>query len=352
MRKRAGVLAIVSGLVSATAGLVAPSVAHANVSCGQTITTNTVLTGDVGPCANGGIIVGADNITLDLNGYRVFGTAPAADGVGIYLENRRGVTVKNGWVTDFDGGVVIRYGRGNTVTGIKAYDNLGSSLGHPPATGTSFGDGIAIQASTHNSIVGNEAVNNGPFSGIGIYQQTDSDHPGFVTGPAGYNLVDRNIVRDNNACRASGFCDNDGIRVEPNVARGNVISNNVVTGSGLDGISLFGGVRGTLVIRNIASDNGVTNDLGDGIRVFGPSNIIQYNQTDGNASGGVSVARRTGFGGGSFPPANPNGRGNVMFGNTASGNGIFDLWDSNPNCVTSLWRGNSGTLVSPPCTLN
>lgn len=159
-------------------------------------------------------------------------------------------------------------------------------------------------------------------------------------------------MRDNNACRASGFCDNDGIRVEPNVARGNVISNNVVTGSGLDGISLFGGVRGTLVIRNIASDNGVTNDLGDGIRVFGPSNIIQYNQTDGNASGGVSVARRTGFGGGSFPPANPNGRGNVMFGNTASGNGIFDLWDSNPNCVTSLWRGNSGTLVSPPCTLN
>lgn len=38
------------------------------MTCGQTILVSTVLDSNVGPCATG-ITIGADNITLDLNGF-------------------------------------------------------------------------------------------------------------------------------------------------------------------------------------------------------------------------------------------------------------------------------------------
>ncbi|MDQ4068485.1 MAG: right-handed parallel beta-helix repeat-containing protein, partial [Actinomycetota bacterium] len=102
--------------------------AAAHVSCGQTITQNTVLDSDVGPCPAGGngIIIGADNIALDLNGHRVLGTPNVInDGAGIYILGRTGVTVRNGTIRDFDCGVAIEGGSGNTVTGIRAQDNIG-----------------------------------------------------------------------------------------------------------------------------------------------------------------------------------------------------------------------------------
>jgi hypothetical protein len=53
-----------------------------------------------------------------------------------------------------------------------------------------------------------------------------------------------------------------------------------------------------------------------------------------------------------FPATNPNGRNNLLLRNTAVGNGLFDLWDSNPGCDNNVWRQNRGQKVSPPCTLN
>ncbi len=45
------------------------------LSCGQTITQSTVLENDLTGCPNNGIVIGANNITLDLNGHTVAGTA-------------------------------------------------------------------------------------------------------------------------------------------------------------------------------------------------------------------------------------------------------------------------------------
>ncbi|MCA1683588.1 MAG: hypothetical protein LC708_00425, partial [Actinobacteria bacterium] len=97
------------------------------LACGATITTDTVLENDVGPCENGGLVIGANNITLDLNGHQVFGRPGPTDGVGILLTTRTGVTVKNGTVHNFDGGVVIDGGSNNRVLYITARDNIGRS---------------------------------------------------------------------------------------------------------------------------------------------------------------------------------------------------------------------------------
>ncbi|HSH61086.1 MAG TPA: hypothetical protein VK988_15895, partial [Acidimicrobiales bacterium] len=113
-----------------------PANAAATVTCGETITKNTTLTADVGPCAADGIIIGADNITLNLNGRRVFGNSDqgaSGEFAAIRLAGRTGVTVtghpgksgKTGTVSGFEAGVVIDGGSANTVQNVTARDNIG-----------------------------------------------------------------------------------------------------------------------------------------------------------------------------------------------------------------------------------
>ena len=348
------IAALLAGATAVTLPTIAGAQAQVSgpLTCGQTITQSTTLTANVGPCTNNGIIVGANNITLDLNGFRIFGTAGiSGDGAGVLLQNRTGVTVQNGEITDFDGGVVILGGSGNTVTQIRARNNLGRANG---TTGPNalYGDGILVQGSSSNRIISNHTDNNGPFSGIGVIRG-DSDHPAMAPADAPFNLIQGNTVTNNVACRRASTCDNDGIRIEPNVTDTQIIGNQVI-GNGLDGISLFGGTTRNLVSRNNVSANGYLGAVpGDGIRVFGSGNTIEFNTAHRNRAAGISVARRTGqFG--SFPATNPNGRNNVLRGNQAFGNGVFDLWDSNrnPDCDGNVWTGNTAGTVSPPCTLN
>lgn len=139
------------------------------VTCGQTITQNTVLTADVGPCpANlgNGIIIGADNITLDLNGHQVLGTPGLLnDAAGIYVFRRTGVTVKNGTVRDFDCGVAIEGGSGNTVTSIYAHDNIGG------VGASRCGEGVAILSSQNNRSCATCSSTTGPSAGWGCTQR-------------------------------------------------------------------------------------------------------------------------------------------------------------------------------------
>src|SRR5919109_3284276 len=50
------------------------------VSCGETITTDTTLHTDLLNCKNNGIVIGADGITLELNGHLIDGDGTPAAG--------------------------------------------------------------------------------------------------------------------------------------------------------------------------------------------------------------------------------------------------------------------------------
>ena len=70
---------------------------------GDTVTKDTRLTGDLSGSGSG-LIVGADGITIDLNGYALTMTG----GSGWGIDNSKGydnVTVKNGTIEGFDKGV-------------------------------------------------------------------------------------------------------------------------------------------------------------------------------------------------------------------------------------------------------
>ena len=70
--------------------------------CGDTITTDTTLHKDLVNCPNNGIVIGADNVTLDLNGHTIDGDGTPSAGcdpntefcdVGVVNVGHDGVTV-------------------------------------------------------------------------------------------------------------------------------------------------------------------------------------------------------------------------------------------------------------------
>lgn len=343
-------------LVGAAVTLVAPAAQAFHVACGQTITQNTTLDADIGPCSSGGIIIGADNVLVNLGGHTISGTPTRGDGAGILIQGRTGVAVSNGVVTGFDGGVVIEGGSGNSVNEIQAIDNIGGS----PAR---YGDGIAIESSKNNKVVSSVARNNGPFSGIGIYSLVDSDHPRSTTGVSSGNVISDSEIRGNVISRsgvstAPSGTDNDGIRVENN-STGNTFARNVVSDNGLDGISLFRGSANNTIQSNTVEHNGFFRTAarrGSGIIVFNEANnnTIQSNTVRGNADNGIALR----------PPLGtvPGSTGNRVVQNTSVGNvalptipsanfgPAFDLNDGNANCDSNRWFGNRYRTANPACT--
>ncbi|MGI9022221.1 MAG: PA domain-containing protein [Acidimicrobiales bacterium] len=212
------------GAVVTTAG--PASAAH--VGCGAVITTNTTLDSDIGPCPASGLTVTASNTTLNLNGHRVFAANGEGDHAGIILKRVKNVSVKNGTVEGFDAGVLIAQGSGNFVSALTLRDNINDGLGGA----CNLGDGITIRNSDNNRIVNNQLFHNGPFGGISLVTDSDS------------NLIKSNHVEDSNVVGVG--CGNpnqdEGIRIEGPGANYNRVEDNTVIRGLLAGIGLHGNV--------------------------------------------------------------------------------------------------------------
>ncbi|MDQ4132574.1 MAG: right-handed parallel beta-helix repeat-containing protein, partial [Actinomycetota bacterium] len=323
--------------------------------------------GPVGPCPTDGIIIGADNITLDLGGFTVSGVAgKLSQGVGVRLAGHSGVTVTNGTVTKFKAGVAIENGASNTVSNVRAVENTG-------------GDGIVISGATsdNNRVVGNHVARNGPFDGIGVFGGTSADK---VTGTE----ISGNAVLDNADNGQTG-----GIRLE-NWTWYTTVSNNTVKGSALEGIATFADTQFTTITGNLVEGNGFNTETdnpraGDGIRAFPRSanHTIANNTVRNNGGNGIFVNGPLTLGNGTPVPGSTN---NTISGNTSTGNNAkptirvseeriylegrmsasvtvngqtttvptvapaYDLRDGNPDCDNNTWSNNTyGTRNPASC---
>lgn len=266
-------VAVTTALLLVSAGLIGTAAAG-HVMCGDTITQDTTLDSDVGPCLGptSGIVIGSDGVTLDLNGHEVIGD-PNLDGEGaqgIIIENRQAVTVTSsqpgGTVRDFDAGVNISGSSNVTIKNIAARDNIGSSS-------SAFGDGIVLFNSPDNLIKNNEVDHNGPFDGIGV----------VGAGSTG-NTVESNTVVNNDIPSSATVNQDDGIRLEPDTTK-NIVRNNTVIDNGLDGIAVFADSTGNTLQGNEVRHNGYHDKAhrkGDGIRVFERGNDTTINTTPSN----------------------------------------------------------------------
>lgn len=342
--------------------------AASDISCGTTITANTALTHDLGPCIGDGLRIGADNITLDLNGHRLFGVQGLDDigGEGVELVGHSGVTITSsasgGQIDHFDAGVVIdgtgASTSGNTVSNLTIRDNFPETL-----LGSDFGDGVTITGkfADNTSILNNSVINNGPFSGISTFGATSADK---ITGL----VVSGNTITDNN----SQSTQTSGIRLE-NWTWDATLSDNTITGSSLDGISLFADTQNVDALNNTVSGNGFTDTTathrrGNGIHLFARTkfDLIQGNTVTGNAGHGIRLDGAVkSLTTGAITVAGANDH--EIVSNTATGNDQADdpgqlpgandhndLNDANrdPDCDNNSWRGNTWGAAGavPSCT--
>jgi parallel beta-helix repeat protein len=346
--------------------------AAGRVSCGQVITRSTTLTRDVGPCPADGIIIGADDIRLNLNGHTVSGDPGVGDGnaagirvpfkTGVKITGHPGKSGKTGTVTGFDAGVFVNGGSKNTVENLVARDNIGPGPDEEegplapgaPSNDAVLSDGIVLFHSAENRILNNLVTHNGPYDGIGVLG-VDSNG----------NLIQGNTVEETRLTERFFTFDGVGIiinnfldefqtprRGEP--IRNNDVIDNVVRRNDNAGISNITNI-GARVVGNTVQDNGQRGESCSGGRFgsepfcqpFGISSngigftagpiaprvtraLVQGNTVTGNTGNGIEIETEQ----------------NRIVGNTAFGNGggdgRFDLFDGNFDspCDSNVWQDN------------
>jgi parallel beta-helix repeat protein len=287
-------------LALAVAGCLALGVGQASashVSCGDTITADTTLDSDLVNCPNNGIVIGADDITVDLNGHLIDGDGAEFAGCpegepcdfGVLNDGHNGVSVRDGSVRQFAVGALVFSARHNRVLGISSSRNLlfgfviadsarslvrNSSGNRNPAP---EGDGLGLFGSHHIRILHNSFRRNG----LGIHVD-DSAHNlikrNRISRNAEFGIFmqgDRNRVR-RNRCRRNDAC----IIVAPGSR--NVITRNRVS-RGLAGIGLEKG-RGNLVARNVVVHTRRTG-IYLGLKnpsIGGANNVVRRNRVRGS----------------------------------------------------------------------
>jgi large repetitive protein len=234
------------------------------VSCGDTITTDVTLHHNLVNCPNNGIVIGADDVTLDLNYHRIDGDGtPACNprkeicDVGVDVEGHDGVTVVHGSVRGFAYGVFVGRARHNRLLGISSSRNTffgfilfrvtrsvirNSSGNRNPAPD---GDGMGLFASRRVRVLNSAFRHNAQ---PGIHVAFDSNHNLIEGNVFSRNApaillekADRNRVR-RNRCARNAAC----VLVSPGT--GNVIARNRIFKGG-SGIAIEQG-HGNLVARN------------------------------------------------------------------------------------------------------
>ena len=258
-------------------------------TCGQTVTTNAVLTQNLFCPFAEGVVVGASGITIDLKGFILRGNQFTGD---YGIDDSGGfdqVTIKNGAVEDFQRGIYAAsadqvalsnvVASGNALQGILV-EGASPSVKSSTASGNEA-DGIALIGDSPTIV---SAITSGN-SGNGIDVQ--GDFASVKTSAASGNTFEGIVVIGGSA-RVSSFTasgnDSVGIDVEGDSAsvRSATASGNLGIGILVDGASAS--VAASTAVGNIDS----TVHGRDGIRVQGDAATLIGNRADANgfASGG------------------------------------------------------------------
>ncbi|MGH2498857.1 MAG: NosD domain-containing protein [Candidatus Limnocylindria bacterium] len=162
-----------------------PAVSPKEATCGQVITADFLLANDL-TCARDALVAGADGITIDLGGRLLRGPgmgpqtwpAPQLDSVAVRAEGRRGITVRNGRLTDFSTGVYFRGTAGSVIEDVRSersryglylHESSGNTVRRSMVEANIYG--LHLQYANDNLVQGNQLVRqtyNSP-GGYGIY---------------------------------------------------------------------------------------------------------------------------------------------------------------------------------------
>ena len=304
--RRLGLSLIVAVALSAAVGSASGRAVALEPGCGATITVDTKLQSDLVNCPNNGIIIGADNVTLDLNGHVIDGDGTEVTDcppdepcdLGVIDFGHQGVTIKGGGVRGFTFGVFVAGAPDSRVTRLVLSDNLWS--------------GLLVADSSHSAIDAVTASANGlttDQAGIDVFDSqelTIANNAVFENGDIGFFIVGLDNSR----------IENNSISGNPEAAiiiegSGNELSHNRVLKGG-DGIVVSGDAN-TVSGNRLSGPSECPDECGFGISLEGGTgNLVEGNTVVRFHQAGIRIAAFEPEGG---PPT---------VGNTISGNLIQD----------------------------
>jgi Right handed beta helix region len=262
--KRTSII-VTAAVIASTAGGAGPAEAS-HVECGDEITSDTTLDSDLLDCESNGIVIGADDITLDLDGHLIDGDA-AEDmtcakeefcDVGIVIDGHDGVTVKGGTVREFGVGAIVGKGSGSSFDHVRTTRNTFSGVVLFKTEGTTFRHHL--------------------FRANGL----ETDQAGLTAIKTSKLRVARSEIRDNGDI---GIYGEDSARSK--------IAENEIAGNPEAGVLMDGGPRNRFV-RNRVTGNG------EGIVAAGTRSTIKDNfvarGVDGEESTGMGISVEAGSG--------------------------------------------------------
>jgi parallel beta-helix repeat protein len=295
-----------------------------HVDCGEIITEDTTLDSDLVDCPGDGIRIGADNLTLDLNGHTIDGDggSPGAGGCDHGIENGEycfpapkggydGVTIKGGAVRQFDSGIHAAAVNRNLVRELEVSENelagivlhdaknsaIESNVAFAKPGGSGFADGIVLSGQSrsvdpepdHNRIEKNLIFGNG---GRGMWVEATEGNriernSAFANGGTGIRVdgAEANLVAKNQVTGNGGH----GIDVSDGVFDNRVFKNRVSENDG-SGIVVADGAHGNRVERNWVSNNAAAIFFAGGIYFGGDRGTVENNYVSGNGSDGIVVS--------------------------------------------------------------
>jgi len=290
--------------------------AASNVSCGDTITTDTTLHHNLVNCPNNGILIGADDVTLDLNYHTIDGDGIPAAGcdpqtefcdTGVANDSHDGVTVMHGALREFDSGVSLfgplRHNRlldissRNRIVGISLFrasrTQIQNSSGNHSFGPDAFA-GLGVFNSDHVRVLHNSFRHNAGDHGMVMADTTDSvingnrfsrnGGPGLLIETGSHNVIKRNHV----------FRGREGIRIEK--GHDNLVADNVVSHARRAGIRL--GISHPFIgggAHNVVRGNLVRGSRGDGFLVNRKDNnsLLKGNTARGAGDDGFDIQSQT-----------------------------------------------------------
>ena len=232
------------------------------VTCGRVLTQSTLVTNDLIDCPGNGLVIGANDITVDLDGHTIDGIQ---SGVGILNSGFDNVVITNGSVQEFDTGVRLNPGTtGNVVSGMTFTLTKLGAVHLSDADRTTMRDleltmnetGIVIGAGTQNAVLRDSTI--GLTSKQGVW----------ISGSPGTRVENTTISASSEA----------GILLEGST--GTTIVGNRLTGIQKEAVNVTLGSHSTRIENNTMTGNA------GGVRIF-ESNFAQLisNVIDGNDDG-------------------------------------------------------------------
>jgi parallel beta-helix repeat protein len=169
-----------------------------SLACGAVITHDVALAHDLTGCSASGLVVGADGVTINLEGHQIRGDGVAGTNqtdIGILIDGHRGVRVADGSIARFHLGVLLFGGSSD----IRVSQLQISGIA---------GKAIILSSASDNTITDNTLKGNSD-AGIGVFDGAD------------HNLISRN------------YLSHDGPQGIENVfANANTITRNRITHTG------------------------------------------------------------------------------------------------------------------------